>query len=94
MKDISVHFQSKNNFFTSKTVQQEKHFYWIDWLRFLSAMMVLLVHLRASSFVEYGSLPDNQKNLVFASFYAVTRLGSEAVIVFFVLKGLWQYVKK
>ena len=73
--------------FTNNTLQQKKHFYWIDWLRFLSAMMVLLAHLRGSSFVEYGSLPDSQKNFAFATIYAFTRLGSEAVIVFFVLSG-------
>jgi peptidoglycan/LPS O-acetylase OafA/YrhL len=49
--------------------------------------MVLFVHVRASSFVEFGALPAGQKTYVAATFFAVTRLGEEAVLVFFVLSG-------
>ncbi|HZE20873.1 MAG TPA: hypothetical protein VE082_02380, partial [Desulfobaccales bacterium] len=62
-------------------------FHWLDSLRFLAALTVLLVHARDSSFVRFGSLAADQKTLLFASAYAVTRLGNEAVITFFVLSG-------
>ena len=70
-----------------KILSSKKYFYWIDWLRFLSALMVLLSHVRGGTFVEYGALTSNQKTPIIALFYAVTRLGGEAVIVFFVLSG-------
>lgn len=37
--------------------------------------------------MDYSSLPPNQQNFLAQGFYAVTRLGHEAVIVFFVLSG-------
>ena len=83
MKDISVSHLSKLDLKS----QNKKYFYWIDWLRFLSALIVLLSHLRGATFVEYGALLDSQKSPLMALFYVVTRLGSEAVIVFFVLSG-------
>jgi len=65
----------------------KKHYYWIDLLRFLSALLVLLVHYRTNFFVEYGLLPDTQKNIFTQIFFFITRLGEEPVIVFFVLSG-------
>ncbi len=64
-----------------------KHFVWLDWLRFGAAFMVLLVHARATSFVEYGALEANSKSKLAMIWFAFTRLGHEAVIVFFVLSG-------
>jgi len=49
--------------------------------------MVLLVHARGSAFVEYSALPGPQKNIIVASLFAFTRLGREAVLLFFVLSG-------
>jgi hypothetical protein len=38
----------------------------LDLMRGLAAIMVLLVHVRGSSFVEYGALPEQQKTLLVA----------------------------
>ena len=63
------------------------HFYWIDWLRFLAAFGVLIGHVRGSTWVEWSELAaSSHRPFVFAAF-ALSRLGYEAVIVFFVLSG-------
>lgn len=66
---------------------EKKHLPWLDLLRFLAAFEVLAAHARGFFFVEYGSLIETDKNFVVTAFYALTRLGYEAVIVFFVLSG-------
>jgi peptidoglycan/LPS O-acetylase OafA/YrhL len=55
--------------------------------RGLAAFAVLFGHLRGEVLGEYAQLPADQQNVVTAAFYAITRLGHEAVIVFFVLSG-------
>jgi len=59
----------------------------LDLMRGLAAITVLLVHVRDSSFVEYGALPEQQKTLLVAVLFGLTRLGQEAVLIFFVLSG-------
>jgi peptidoglycan/LPS O-acetylase OafA/YrhL len=46
-------------------------FFWLDWFRFLAAMVVVLVHARQFAFVEFGALRVDQKSLLFASTYTV-----------------------
>jgi peptidoglycan/LPS O-acetylase OafA/YrhL len=58
----------------------------LDLLRGLAALAVLLFHVRASSF-DLSLLPPAQKEIAFAIF-GITRLGNEAVLVFFVLSGI------
>jgi len=60
---------------------------WLDLVRFVAAFVVLIGHYRASAFVEYGLLPDDNKNIFTQMFYFMTRMGGEAVLVFFVLSG-------
>ncbi|MBY5938043.1 acyltransferase family protein [Marinobacter nauticus] len=64
-----------------------KQFVWLDWLRFSAAFVVLLTHARGIAFVEYGALSANDQNVFTMLWFAITRLGHEAVIVFFVLSG-------
>ena len=59
----------------------------LDLARGLAAVMVMLVHVRPHSFVELGALPPSQQSWPVAIFFAATRLGVEAVLVFFVLSG-------
>jgi peptidoglycan/LPS O-acetylase OafA/YrhL len=59
----------------------------LDLLRGLAALEVLLYHVRTESFVDYGALPASQHNWIVAAFFALTRMGDEAVIVFFALSG-------
>jgi peptidoglycan/LPS O-acetylase OafA/YrhL len=59
----------------------------LDLMRGLAAVTVLQSHLRGDSFVEYGALPASQHGIAAELFFAATRLGYEAVMVFFVLSG-------
>lgn len=64
------------------------HLYWLDLIRFLAAFAVMACHFRGAFFVEYSALePEQQTPLIF-SFFFITRLGFEAVLIFFVLSGL------
>tara|TARA_R110000868_G_scaffold28102_3_gene105763 strand:- start:1774 stop:2859 length:1086 start_codon:yes stop_codon:yes gene_type:complete len=64
-----------------------KHLFWLDSLRFLAALIVVISHTRNAVFVEYGLLPDTEKSPLVAIGYALTRISNEAVIMFFVLSG-------
>jgi peptidoglycan/LPS O-acetylase OafA/YrhL len=59
----------------------------LDILRGLAAVTVMLVHVRGASFVEFGALPPEQRSALVAFLFGLTRLGQEAVLVFFVLSG-------
>lgn len=75
--------------FSELTLTEDRqHFYWLDWLRFLAALMVVVGHARLGSWVEWRQLGGGHCiKMVFAFFCAVTRTGMEWVIVFFVLSG-------
>ena len=72
----------------NNSLENKQHFYWLDLIRFLAAFEVLLCHYRGFFFVEYGLLPTEQQNIISQIFYFSTRLGEEAVLIFFVLSGL------
>jgi peptidoglycan/LPS O-acetylase OafA/YrhL len=59
----------------------------LDLMRGLAAIEVFLGHVRGGSFVEYGALPLHQRTLLVAVIFGATRMGHEAVLVFFVLSG-------
>lgn len=63
------------------------HYYWLDLLRFIAAFAVMACHFRGAFFEEYSNLPTSEHNPLTFSFYFITRLGFEAVLVFFVLSG-------
>ncbi len=58
----------------------------IDLARWFSAFLVVIGHLRATIFVDYGAL--RSKNIFLAVFYFITGFGHQAVMIFFVLSGL------
>ena len=64
-----------------------QHNAWFDWLRFLAALEVVLTHARTVMFVEYSQLDEASHNLFTIAWVAGTRLGYEAVMLFFVLSG-------
>lgn len=68
--------------------EKDGHLYWLDIIRFLAAFAVMASHFRGAFFEEYSNLPLSQQNIFSFLFYAVTRLGFEAVLIFFVLSGL------
>lgn len=57
----------------------------LDLIRGVSAIAVMLYHLRGLFFVDFPFLID--KSLVSAGLYALTGYGHQAVMVFFVLSG-------
>jgi peptidoglycan/LPS O-acetylase OafA/YrhL len=61
------------------------HIRHLDMLRGCAAILVLATHLRAYLFVDFGTLAA--PGILARCFYAITGLGSEAVIVFFALSG-------
>lgn len=67
--------------------QSNKHLYWLDLIRFLAAFAVMACHFRGAFFEEYSNLPADQHNPLIFSFFFITRLGFEAVLIFFVLSG-------
>jgi len=64
-------------------MKHEENLYWLDLLRGVAALLVLMGHLRALMFVEF------QRSIgVFGKlFYFITGFGHQSVIIFFVLSG-------
>jgi peptidoglycan/LPS O-acetylase OafA/YrhL len=60
----------------------------LDLIRFIAAVLVLVNHVRTAVINSYAMLPASQHNEVTASLFFLTRLGHEAVLIFFVLSGL------
>lgn len=65
----------------------QEHLYWLDWLRFTAALMVVAIHSRGGTWLEWGRLAEASQTKIVAAFFALTRAGSEWVLVFFVLSG-------
>lgn len=63
------------------------HLYWLDWLRFTAALMVVAIHTRGGLWLEWAGLAEDSRTIGAAVFFALTRAGTEWVLVFFVLSG-------
>jgi peptidoglycan/LPS O-acetylase OafA/YrhL len=68
-------------------MENKKHFYWLDWMRFVAAFMVVVCHSRGFNWVEWVSLSKIDQTPLIKLFFAGTRAGGEWVVVFFVLSG-------
>jgi peptidoglycan/LPS O-acetylase OafA/YrhL len=68
-------------------MKHDRKFFWLDVIRGLSAVAVCAGHLRAMMFVDYAEL--KAPSLLHKIFYAMTGLGHQAVMVFFVLSGFF-----
>lgn len=60
----------------------------LNFVRWISASIVMLTHLRNHVFVSY-ELVQNQNSVVTKLFYFFTQFGDEAVMIFFVLSGFF-----
>jgi peptidoglycan/LPS O-acetylase OafA/YrhL len=65
----------------------KSHSLWLDWLRFLTAFLVLVGHVKWLMVVGYAKVPVTDQSILTAGFFAFTRVAREAVVVFFVLSG-------
>lgn len=63
------------------------HIAWIDWLRFVAALMVVVGHTRFQHFGFYEDLSIPGKGLWSEVVFLIPRFANEAVTVFFVLSG-------
>ncbi|MDC0434626.1 acyltransferase [bacterium] len=63
------------------------HFFWLDLIRFLAALVVVLGHVKAATFVEFFDLIESDKSFIIAAAFGFARLGHEAVLLFFVMSG-------
>jgi peptidoglycan/LPS O-acetylase OafA/YrhL len=66
---------------------KQKHFYWLDWFRFLAAFEVVAYHVRGHTWTHYDQLQAGSKDWLTWIFFVVTHWGGEAVVLFFVLSG-------
>ena len=72
---------------TRKSSLTERASVHLDMARGVAALAVLVGHVRGLFFVNYHDLPHH--SLLVSAFYAVTALGHQAVVVFFVLSGFF-----
>jgi len=85
---LRQHTPKRTTLMTQENLEHNKqHYYWLDLLRFASALLVVICHYRGNFFVEYGLLSNDDKNIFTQIFYFIGRLGNEPVVVFFVLSG-------
>ena len=63
------------------------HYPLLDWVRFLSAFLVVLCHARPDHWVSWAQLNTGGHGLVAQLFFLLIRPGRQAVVIFFVLSG-------
>ncbi len=68
-------------------INADHHYQWLDVLRLIAAFVVVCTHTRGAVFLDWSALEAGSRNLPVAIFFSITRLGEEAVILFFVLSG-------
>jgi len=61
--------------------------YKLNIARALSALVVMLVHLRGSMFLPYNELSKESTGIINLILFFITRIGYECVLIFFVLSG-------
>jgi peptidoglycan/LPS O-acetylase OafA/YrhL len=64
-----------------------RHDVYLDWMRGVAALLVFFAHVRNGFFVPWSALDTASQTPLNELLFFVTRLGREAVIVFFVLSG-------
>ena len=73
------------SFSAGKTARE--HFYWIDWLRFLAAVAVMVEHIRYHINLDWIAEHESPGSFWHYLLFLPTRLGRESVILFFVISG-------
>ncbi len=65
----------------------KQFYYWLDPIRAIAALLVLLVHARSVMFVTYDNLIPESQTLFTQIFYFICSLGGFAVCLFYILSG-------
>ncbi len=65
----------------------ESHDLYLDWLRGIAALLVFVTHVRSGYFAKWGDLDAASHGHINYVLFFLTRLGREAVVIFFVLSG-------
>jgi len=73
--------------FGKMTKTTTKQLLWLDLLRGIAALIVLMGHLRSVLFQDYEKIQN--PNAIAKAFYFITGFGHQAVILFFVLSGFF-----
>lgn len=60
---------------------------WLDLIRYVASLLVVVGHFRADLFLKYNDLPATQQNLPMQLVYCMTSLGHVCVLIFFALSG-------
>lgn len=60
---------------------------WLDLVRFLSALLVVIAHCRANFFAIFSQLEPSSQTVTSKVFYLSTSFSDDAVFVFFILSG-------
>jgi peptidoglycan/LPS O-acetylase OafA/YrhL len=66
---------------------KRERFYWLDWLRFIAALMVMIYHARNDNWGPLNNLNIHDHVGLVKAFFFITRPAVEWVMVFFVLSG-------
>lgn len=66
---------------------EKKYYYWLDPIRAVAAILVLLVHARGTFFNIYTDLEPSSQNCFTAILYFICNQGKLAVICFYILSG-------
>lgn len=68
-------------------ITEKRHYYWLDLIRFISALLVVMVHVRCEFFMTYSKLNVESQNYFTQVFYFFNSFGYQAVLIFFILSG-------
>ena len=68
--------------------RRERHLYWLYWVRFLAAAVVVFGHTCGFNWDAWPDRSGTARSLALTVFLSLGQMGRQAVVVFFVLSGL------
>ena len=71
-----------------KAHMPDQHLQWMDWLRFLSSLAVVLSHAQGAILIDWAQMAAEDRTLAAAIVLGACSFGQEAVLAFFVMSGM------